>query len=1637
MQKYNVTKSLGGLNQDDEVRFIPAGDYIYAENLRTAITEGGRMGTQTNVRGNWLITQYNCPYTDVFPQGKNKTLGYCEDIKNNSIIFFNWNSNNEHGIYRFWRDRTDANNPYGVCDQIVSYDFGWSENERITSASIVYGETGDLLYWTDSVMPRKINLTKGNLVDKKKSWDLFLPVTCDFPNLITFTFKNKAGGTIKTVIVGLSEPTVRNVIIDDITSYINGLNNVPVIAVSCDCSLQFVEKVSGEVWTVEVDFGAIMIVPDNWYGSVLIERFFDRCKYPFLEPPLMEFAIDSSYDPNYVKNKVFQSRLQPFYDDNEGSSLTLGVWSQIPINNLGCDGTSSPQYNYIDIDFNDSSIANPQTLVLLKKINLIMREHNTGADRKIILLEPCDFLDYDYTPNAEKWVVHYKFYNDIISSAIDSATAAKLFDDVPLKSDAELYVKNKIVEGGILEGYNAPDCIDAKPQMEFGDTPNPKLHKVKFRIRILTFGLSDAQVPMPLPPLDVQTFYEAFPTLRKYPFWQPYYTIVRGGIFHDVSRTTNNFAFFGGGGFGTGAGGDFGIRAGMESEFDQRCPEGGFPVYAAGTPYFAISKQLNIGLGTDSSGALDTSTPEKISQIGDYLYGTANNGGDLYSEVEILVPEGEYVFRVASHWCSFGDKLAKGFAYDLSSGTTYQKTSTNVWGVVPAGKDPLDEFLPQKEIKIIVNSDISHAGTFIIMDLAPPYNVSIPPSDANTYFGKPLNFYLYDSLGVTDINSNQFDGIPVEKAIVTFSAFHDYLVGWQETAVTDHNGYYFGISSGGALTQKAYQVNNQILVDSALIGVGSLSDLFNKTCQLTNYAQQGFIFGGELLSGIVPTSLSTGRANASTYINGKVVDSATPPNPIQSVLVVYENGRNDTTAIDGSYSFVAWGDMITPNLPNFPNSPLLNITEGTNRVVDNLIFELPTSCLPSYPNGQEYSPVNIDPFGTAVGEYNPTNPYLIPNFIIDEGNNPSIKAHKRGGNYTYGLRLYDNAGRLCSVVKAFEMYVPFITEDIGKYQIENFSGVVYPTGTYKYGKPSIKWVLSPNTVFPTWATTFQWMRVKNSIYGRYLQWVANQVTYLSATATATTPEIQTSFQNADAVAIKISLSNITSYYAANNNSQVGYTYQAGDRVRLIANRSLVNYQGVNDFEVTSYDSTTQSIIIKPNGFPFEIQSGTLFEIFNPKSVETTDEQIYYEVGEVVSINNGIPAKYNGVFTNGDTYWRGRLIIVNDDATKFASAYPVVIEDASISDFYVSQDQDIGRIGIIDPNFKQIYNPAKLRVSNDYQVSSANNGLSSFEELNQKELDKSYGEIKRLFFVNNNLVVVTQNKEVSNYIGIITIQQASKGAEAGILSTTDQFFGTDYYHSKLLGADFAGSVVFNNNSQLMGYNSRLANVWQYEQNGEQVISDVKMINYFKGLAGKVTDCVGIYDRNYEEYILTIWRDGVPETLAWCEAKKRWTTFYSFTPECYASLGSEIYSFNQGALYIHDKNPTRNLFYVFQQGVSKLNVVFNSEPDLYKNWQMCILKTLQDNYANDWEVPMIYNDNKQQSRLVKGSWTKRGEDWFASFKRNLLNPTVANPILNAEPLRSSTLTCELVNAYTGDMRIYSWDSGYNYSERTLPK
>ena len=350
-------------------------------------------------------------------------------------------------------------------------------------------------------------------------------------------------------------------------------------------------------------------------------------------------------------------------------------------------------------------------------------------------LSPCEFLDYDGTD----WIASYDFYNDIVSNAVADTEVAKQYDDIPLTAEENLLVKNKAILANVVKGYDAPDCIIAKPQIDFGDVPNPKLYKITGVIRIVNEGLQANRSPI---------LYDS--AVSEYPFF--------GGVFGSPIELHNE-------------------RAATDGR--QFLPDGGFTVYLANTPYFAISKQVKIdSLPQRGDTAIDVSEVSAKTSLKNFY----TNNGDIYSTFEILAPAGEYIVRIASHWCSFGDLLGKGFMYDLSSGLSYQKTSTFTYSSTDIGGV---NTTMQYELKAIVTNADTDVGTFYIID--------------GTQYNAMTAGYVFDNFGDTDVQSVA-KGVTIECALVSNQQqsaspypfvhhppcndmAHEYIL-------TDHNGYF-------------------------------------------------------------------------------------------------------------------------------------------------------------------------------------------------------------------------------------------------------------------------------------------------------------------------------------------------------------------------------------------------------------------------------------------------------------------------------------------------------------------------------------------------------------------------------------------------------------------------------------------------------------------------------------------------------------------------------------------------------------------------------------------------------------------------------------------------------------------------------
>lgn len=142
----------GGMNGDLSARLLPDTDCLNLMNGRTAVTKYGRLGRYENCPGTTKVSQQVLP-----PYGQDQTIGTAVDLENMRLIFFNYNTFSDHGIYCY--------DPFVNFIYAVAYDsktaggLGFSKNSLIHSARVENG----CLYWADSTNnePRRLNINAG------------------------------------------------------------------------------------------------------------------------------------------------------------------------------------------------------------------------------------------------------------------------------------------------------------------------------------------------------------------------------------------------------------------------------------------------------------------------------------------------------------------------------------------------------------------------------------------------------------------------------------------------------------------------------------------------------------------------------------------------------------------------------------------------------------------------------------------------------------------------------------------------------------------------------------------------------------------------------------------------------------------------------------------------------------------------------------------------------------------------------------------------------------------------------------------------------------------------------------------------------------------------------------------------------------------------------------------------------------------------------------------------------------------------------------------------------------------------------------------------------------------------------------
>lgn len=147
-----VKRFAGILNKDDKESDLLSVQHRSARNIRFT---GGASGlTAENIKGNVIVS-------NSLPSGTNECIGAFFDQVKQRIIWFNYNSNGNNGIYSY-SVQSETVTKIFLCGTDSATDIlNFSLDYPVHSASIVYREQsdGDLIYWTDGYnRPKYLNI---------------------------------------------------------------------------------------------------------------------------------------------------------------------------------------------------------------------------------------------------------------------------------------------------------------------------------------------------------------------------------------------------------------------------------------------------------------------------------------------------------------------------------------------------------------------------------------------------------------------------------------------------------------------------------------------------------------------------------------------------------------------------------------------------------------------------------------------------------------------------------------------------------------------------------------------------------------------------------------------------------------------------------------------------------------------------------------------------------------------------------------------------------------------------------------------------------------------------------------------------------------------------------------------------------------------------------------------------------------------------------------------------------------------------------------------------------------------------------------------------------------------------------------
>ena len=343
---------------------------------------------------------------------------------------------------------------------------------------------------------------------------------------------------------------------------------------------------------------------------------------------------------------------------------------------------------------------------------------------------------------------------------------------------------------------------------------------------------------------------------------------------------------------------------------------------------------------------------------------------------------------------------------------------------------------------------------------------------------------------------------------------------------------------------------------------------------------------------------------------------------------------------------------------------------------------------------------------------------------------------------------------------------------------------------------------------------------------------------------------------------------------------------------------------------------------------------SVVEILTPK--KSTSEKIYYEIGDSYEFIYRDPyILHGGNTTNqGDVHLRAtpcKTAIYNDGWTvgtpnswKYLN---IPLESNNISDIKNLSDWSRGRAHVKYDKSRTKSERNGIVYSDAYEQDVLKNSLSSFNPslANFSYADRAYGALNYIGSLGENLVAIQENK--TSMAGVNrNIVSYSDGQES--VAVSGDVIGPFRYLSGDFGCGGLHAGVLKLNNQFFYTDPDKRKVIRFSADQAYVISDNGMMSYFDPKT--ISSCKSGYDPQEDIYYLTI---NDQETVGYSLAKSNWISRYSFVPDRYETIGSNMITFKvTGAPYYmawkHNGEADTSRCVFYGQGIASINNYANN-------------------------------------------------------------------------------------------------------------